>query len=144
MDTTTIFTRLFKIDHILTSEQEHQAFLKCDKEVQIEAFTFLTTIRYVEMPGEKATTIAFMTEYEMDTFKKISEKTGIEYIITDITAEAILDKLPKEITDDSMVINNIVEPFLKLVLTVDIVLDKININGYDKLTKLDFNILKAN
>jgi hypothetical protein len=144
METKSLFYRLCKMVHLFTPEQEHQALLKCDQNIQFEAFNFLKEFNYVQIPGKENITVAALTLLQLQKFNEISKKTGIMYDIHDITDEAILDELDEAIVNDNVAMNVVVTPYLKCILTVDIVLDKINIKGFDKLSTTDMSVLYTN
>jgi hypothetical protein len=136
MKTINTFNRIYKVTHLLNRKDEYSILDKLNDEIQSEVSKFVDSIIIGEL--DDLTSIVIMNEYDFDKFNKLSNRTGIKYIIYDLTESVILSELNFE----SEIQNNIIIPFLEKNLTSDIILDKINIKGVDSLTKIEKRILE--
>ena len=136
MKTINTFNRIYKVTHLLNRKDEYLILDKLNDEIQSEVSKFVDSIIIGEL--DDLTSIVIMNEYDFDKFNKLSNRTGIKYIIYDLTESVILSELNFE----SEIQNNIIIPFLEKNLTSDIILDKINIKGVDSLTKIEKRILE--
>ena len=92
-------------------------------------------ISYEDINEKEA--ILIMNEIELTEFHRLCKLCDISYELYDITKKVILN----EIDFGERILEKYFIPYLKLNLTVDIVLDKINIKGIDNLTEVDKGIL---
>ncbi len=133
-----IYSRLYLAKHNSSSEKEDEMFNGCDPVIQNQVIKFARKLLLHEINDRL--TIISLNGSELEDFLKYSDIVGTHYTLTDVTELAILGDL--DIDKDSM--DNVVLPYLEKNLTVDIILDKINIKGIKSLTKMDKNILKTN
>jgi hypothetical protein len=78
-----------------------------------------------------------MNDAELSTFNKFSELLGIEYIVKDVTVDVVLGKFKT----DEYITTTIINPFLEDNLSIDMILDKINIKGINGLSEVDKKVL---
>lgn len=138
MKTFDTFNRLYKVTNTIDKADEYHIILKLPVETQREIFIFVKSLSLSEVETNDWVTYIVMDPYEFEKFMKFSEITGIEYIIEDITDDVILGK---DVVECQYVYNTLVSMFLENTLTVDMVLDKINIVGIDNITEIDKKFL---
>lgn len=140
MTTFNSFNRLYKITNTIDRAEEYQTILKLPIETQRDIFIFVKSLTLSEVETNDMVTYIVMNQFELEKFMKFSEITGIKYTIEDITDDVILGK---NVVECEYVYNTLVSIFLENVLTVDMVLDKINLVGIDNITEIDKKILKG-
>lgn len=131
-----LHNRLYVANHFFTQEEERELMENCDVVFQREVFNFIKSITYEEI--DEVTTVMIMNNTQYNRFLNFSETTGIKYRIEDVTDKVILGELDL----GQYITNVIVNPYLQNNLTVDEVLDKINVKGIDSLSDIDNEILK--
>ena len=141
MKTFDTYRRLYKVTGTIDRSEEYQTILKLPIETQREIFIFVKSLQLCEVETNDFVTYCVMDPFELKRFISFSEITGIEYIIKDITDNVILGK---DVVECQYVYNTLVSIFLENTLTPDMVLDKINMVGVDKLTEIDKKILEKN
>lgn len=140
MTTFNSFNRLYKVTNTIDRAEEYQTILKLPIETQRDIFIFVKSLTLSEVETNDMVTYIVMNQFELEKFMKFSEITGIEYTIEDITDDVILGK---NVVECEYVYNTLVSIFLENTLTVDMVLDKINIVGINNINEIDKKILKG-
>ena len=132
-----IYTRLYLAHHKFTSAIENEMFDSCTPVVQTQIIKFAKSLLLFEIHDQL--TIVALNDREKELFDKYSEMIGVSYDMVDVTEKAILG----ELRTSRLAMKNVVNPYLKRNLTVDIVLDKINIKGIESLSSIDRSILES-
>ena len=83
-----------------------------------------------------------MNPYELQEFVTLQSKTGISYVLEDISENVLMGEFVID-PDYSEPLTKFLDKYEKMEKTVDIVLDKIFKHGIEKATKLDYKILKS-
>ena len=131
-----LYNKVYEITSLLGPVEEHHLLLKCDINTQREIFSFYKSLTIGEV--NEMVSICIMNDTELSTFNKFVDLTGIKYNIKDITVDVVLGNF----TTDDYITNAIINPFLEDNLTIDIILDKINIKGVIGLSEVDKKILE--
>lgn len=132
-----IYTRLYLAHHKFSSSVENEMFDGCSPVVQNQIIKFAKSLLLFEIHDQL--TIVALNDIEKEQFDKFSEMIGVAYDMIDVTEKAILGDL----RTSRLAMKKVVIPYLKQNLTVDIVLDKINVKGIDSLSMLDKSILES-
>ena len=132
-----IYTRLYLAHHKFSSTIENEMFDSCTPVVQTQIIKFAKSLLLFEIHDQL--TIVALNDREKELFDKYSEMIGVAYDMVDVTEKAILG----ELRTSRLAMKNVVNPYLKRNLTVDIVLDKINIKGIESLSSIDRSILES-
>ena len=132
-----IYNRLYLAHHKFNSYIENEAFDNCSKLVQNEIINFAKSLLLYEI--HEQLTIVVLNEREKEQFEKFSELMGVSYDLVDVTEKAILGDL----RTSRLAMKKVVNPYLKANLTIDVILDKINIKGIHCLSSLDRRILES-
>lgn len=132
-----LYNKVYELTHSLDLADEHRLLLKCDINTQREIFTFHKGLSICSSLDEKIS-VCVMNDLDLCKFNKFVDITGINYIIKDVTLDVVLGNFET----DELIINTIINPFLEDNLTIDIILDKINIKGVDGLSEIDKKILE--
>jgi hypothetical protein len=130
-----LYNKVYEVTSLLDSTEEHHLLLKCDIKNQRDIFNFYKSLTIGEV--SEMLSICAMNDAELSTFNKFSELTGIEYIIKDVTVDVVLGNFKT----DEYITNTIINPFLEDNLSIDMILDKINIKGINGLSEVDKKIL---
>jgi hypothetical protein len=89
-----------------------------------------------------------VNNYDIDELSNLYDSLGIKFKIEDITKKVILcdhintSYFSEQGFDVSIDIDNLIKDFYKDNITIDDILDKINLKGIKSITKLDKLILK--
>lgn len=132
-----IYSRLYLAHHKFSSDIENELFDNCSPILQTQIIKFSKSLLIFEI-HDKLTIVA-LDDRERNQFEKFSEMVGVAYDLVDVTEKAVLGNL----RISRLAIKKVVKPYLEKNLTVDIVLDKINIKGIDSLSSLDRSILES-
>ena len=132
-----IYSRLYLAHHKFSSDIENEFFDNCSPILQTQIIKFSKSLLIFEI-HDKLTIVA-LDDRERNQFEKFSEMVGVAYDLVDVTEKAVLGNL----RISRLAIKKVVKPYLEKNLTVDIVLDKINIKGIDSLSSLDRSILES-
>ena len=130
-----LYNKVYEITSLLGPVEEHHLLLKCDINTQRGVFNFYKSLTIGEV--NDMLSICVMNDAELSTFNKFSELLGIGYIIKDVTVDVVLGKFKT----DEYITNTIINPFLEDNLSIDMILDKINIKGINRLSEIDKKIL---
>ena len=131
-----IYSRLYLAHHKFSSSIENEMFDSCSPVVQTQIIKFAKSLLLYEI-HDKLTIVA-LNEREKELFDKYSEMIGVAYDLIDVTEKAVLG----ELKTSRLAMKKVVNPYLKRNLTVDLVLDKINIKGIESLSSIDRLILE--
>ncbi len=132
-----LYSRLYLAHHQFSSDIENELFDNCSPILQTQIIKFSKSLLIFEI-HDKLTIVA-LDDRERNQFEKFSEMVGVAYDLVDVTEKAVLGNL----RISRLAIKKVVKPYLEKNLTVDIVLDKINIKGIDSLSSLDRSILES-
>jgi hypothetical protein len=131
-----IYSRLYLAHHKFSSSIENEMFDTCSPVVQTQIIKFAKSLLLYEI-HDKLTIVA-LNEREKEQFENFSEMIGVAYDLIDVTEKAVLG----ELKTSRLAMKKVVNPYLKRNLTVDLVLDKINIKGIESLSSIDRLILE--
>jgi hypothetical protein len=131
-----IYSRLYLAHHKFSSSIENEMFDSCSPVVQTQIIKFAKSLLLYEI-HDKLTIVA-LNEREKEQFENFSEMIGVAYDLIDVTEKAVLG----ELKTSRLAMKKVVNPYLKRNLTVDLVLDKINIKGIESLSSIDRLILE--
>ncbi len=129
------YSKIFFLKSELTDDQIIKKIEDKEHIVKPQIIDFINSISYEDINEKEA--ILIMNEIELTEFHRLCKLCDISYELYDITKKVILN----EIDFGERILEKYFIPYLKLNLTVDIVLDKINIKGIDNLTEVDKGIL---
>lgn len=130
-----LYNKVYEINNLLGPVDEHHLLLKCGINTQRDVFNFYKSLTIGEV--SEMLSICVMNDTELSTFNKFSELLGIGYIIKDVTVDVVLGNFKT----DEYITNTIINPFLEDNLSIDMILDKINIKGINGLSEIDKKIL---
>jgi len=130
------YRKVYKVKHDLTDEQESSVIENSPLRIKDEVMDFASSISWADIDEYNA--VVVLSEIEKFEFNRLVNLCGINYEFTDITESVILDK----IHFDEWIFKSCIEPFLVENLTLDIVLDKINLVGFDGLSQVDKEVLE--
>lgn len=130
-----LYNKVYEINNLLDPVDEHNLLLKCDINTQRDVFNFYKSLTIGEV--NEMLSICVMNDAELSTFNKFSELLGIGYIIKDVTVDVVLGNFKT----DEYITNTIINPFLEDNLSIDMILDKINIKGINGLSEVDKKVL---
>lgn len=130
-----LYNKVYEINNLLDPVDEHNLLLKCDINTQRDVFNFYKSLTIGEV--SEMLSICVMNDTELSTFNKFSELLGIGYIIKDVTVDVVLGNFKT----DEYITNTIINPFLEDNLSIDMILDKINIKGINGLSEVDKKVL---
>jgi hypothetical protein len=130
-----LYNKVYEITSLLGPVEEHNLLLKCDINTQRDVFNFYKSLTIGQV--NEMLSICVMNDAELSTFNKFSELLGIEYIVKDVTVDVVLGKFKT----DEYITNTIINPFLEDNLSIDMILDKINIKGINGLSEVDKKVL---
>jgi hypothetical protein len=106
-------------------------------------------IRFVEYVKDNFNCMfCIVSDYDMDDLSKLYDTLSVKVKMEDITKKVILgDNINTSYRSErgfnvSREINNLIEEFYKENVTVDDILDKINLKGIKSITNIDKLILK--
>lgn len=106
-------------------------------------------IRFVEYVKDNFNCMfCIVNDYDIDDLSKLYDTLSVKFKMEDLTKKVILcddintSYLSERGFDVSKEINNLIKDFYKENVTVDDILDKINIKGIKSITKVDKLILK--
>ncbi len=105
----------------------------------MQCFEFTKNIQFLEIT--KGTTVAVMSDIELDKFNSLGKMIGMKYKINDLTKDALVGKLNNDLIKNKYLMTNIINRFILENASVDDILDKINLMGIKSLTNIDKQIL---
>lgn len=132
-----LYSRIYEIKGLYDYEKLNDMFSKYDDDVKREIVAFNENITKVEI--DEKLIICIFNPIDLEKFNRLSDITGIPYILTDITEDIYLGRYDAD--DD--VFSDLIVPFLKENMTIDMVLDKINLVGLENLSEIDKEVLKS-
>jgi hypothetical protein len=116
-------------------------------DIIIEIGMHFKDLFFEKQEGDLNIMFCFLNDFDLYKLINIFEKYDILIEYKDVTSDIILGNTNMVYYDVEIFSN---EYFIKLVklfsmdnLTIDMILDKININGMDSLSEIDKNILEA-
>lgn len=130
-----LYTKIYEVRNLLDRETEYHIMMDCDIEVKRQCYTFHKGVKTLDI--DDMSSVCILNDSQLSNLNKLMDLTGIRYALNDITDCSILG----EYISDREDINLFISDFLEENLTVDMVLDKINLKGIDSLSDIDKNIL---
>lgn len=127
-----LFNRLYQTAFVnvdlskITSELQRECFL-FNKSILNEAF------------GDFEYSV--MNPYQLQEFINLQTKTGIEYVLTDISEKVLMGEFMID-PDFTEPLSDFIDAYEKLEKTSDMVLEKILKHGVENMSALDKEILK--
>ena len=130
-----LYTKIYEVKNLLDRETEYNIMLDFDIELKRQCYIFHKGIKTLDI--DDMSSVCVLNDSQLSNLNKLMDLTGIRYALNDITDCSILG----EYISDREDINLFISDFLEENLTVDMVLDKINLKGIDSLSDIDKNIL---